>query len=636
MELRNIRTVKGGVVLPLSLWLLTGIISTIDGAALDIRSSGNQRCTNAACEDDEPGRFNCGSRQLNCIPNTHTDVRVLDLHGNLLTKLIEKSFSHYMHLQNLDLSMNEIQTIAPGAFTGLANLTSLVLKRNKLEALASGAFTGAHRLETLDLSLNNITLIQPGTFNGLNNLRMLLLQGNHIQVINRGALFGLQSLDQLSLQNNQIHYLNPRIFDGMTHLRSLSLSNNQLTSLPDLTFLLPTLKDIWLSGNPITCDCRIEFLRRELSGSRGTLNLRISHPVLCATPPTLQGIDLRFMKTPLVCKQPTISPNRETIKVVQGQKAVLPCNASGIPEPIVTWTNPSGVKVSSTKASRIAQLRDGSLRITEARTEDSGNYTCNAQNVKGIDLARFALEVSSSQETTTTGASNSMSTDTMDAPCRDGGKPPCKPDHDAGLVCDSTAGIIATALVTFSTTLSTALIFFYIWYRRQMEKLRPRVPRRLDKHRGSADGEEACLQAREQQSDNRTFQKVINAIAMPGYLYAKPERRVINNNRKTSSLRMNKVEDSSGKQSKYLALANLRNGKSYHGSHETINGTSDYLPLTPCSSSNCSDDSRNRESCEFNESHLYENATLMIRDPNYTALDPSTICLRRQADYAVL
>ncbi len=312
MELRNIWSVKKAVILPTLLWLLTGLISIIEGAALDVRSSGNQQCANAACEDDEPGRFNCGSRQLDCIPNTHTDAKVLDLHGNLLTDLIEESFSHYTHLQNLDLSMNEIQTIAPGAFTGLTNLTNLVLKRNKLEALASGAFTGAHSLEILDLSLNNITLIQPGTFNGLSNLKMLLLQGNHIQVINRGALFGLQSLNKLTLQNNQIHYLNPRIFDGMSHLRSLSLSNNQLTSLPDFTFLLPTLKDLWLSGNPITCDCRIEFLRSELSGSIGSLGLHISHPVLCATPPTLQGVDLRFMKIPLVCKKPTISPVRLT------------------------------------------------------------------------------------------------------------------------------------------------------------------------------------------------------------------------------------------------------------------------------------------------------------------------------------
>lgn len=312
MELRTIWIVKGAVVLPLSLWLFCGLISTVEGAALDLRSSGNQQCTNAACEDDEPGRFNCGSRQLDCIPNTHTDARVLDLHGNLLTNLIEKSFSHYTHLQNLDLSMNEIRTIAPGAFTGLANLTNLVLKLNKLEALASGAFTGAHRLEILDLSSNNITLIQPGTFNGLSNLQTLYLQGNHIQVINRGALFGLQSLNQLSLQNNQLHYLNPRIFDGMSQLTSLFLSNNQLTSLPDITFLLPTLKDIWLSGNPITCDCRIEFLRKELTGSRGSLSLHISHPVLCATPPSLHGIDLRFMKIPLECKKPKISMVRLT------------------------------------------------------------------------------------------------------------------------------------------------------------------------------------------------------------------------------------------------------------------------------------------------------------------------------------
>ncbi|XP_038060764.1 leucine-rich repeat and immunoglobulin-like domain-containing nogo receptor-interacting protein 2 [Patiria miniata] len=614
---------KGVAIMPPLLWLLAGLLSNVEGAALELRRPGNSKCANAACEDDEPGTFNCGSRQLDCIPNSHTDVRVLDLHNNLLTNLIERSFSHYRHLENLDLSMNEISTIAPGAFTGLTNLTSLILKLNKIQALTSGAFTGAQRLRDLDISLNNITVIQPGTFTGLTSLRKLLLQENDIHFIDRGALFGLKNLNLLALQSNKLQYIHPRSFDGMTQLRILQLSDNQLTSLPDLSFLLSTLQDIWILGNPINCDCRIEFLRKGIVDERGSISLHISHPILCAKPPSLLGIDLRFLKIPLECKKPIITKIQRSVQAVWGQNAILPCNATGIPEPIVTWMTPHGGHVTNQRSDRVAQLTDGSLRISEAREEDSGNYTCHAENQKGSDLAQFSLVVSK-PEGHSLGDTESLTTEMTGIPCSEAGATRCRPDHDQSLICDSTAGIIATALVTFSTTLSTALIFFYIWYRRQIEKVRPRVPKRQDKHRGYADGEEACLEIEEAQVEPLSLQRVMDAISAPKYLYAKPARRPAFTN---TSLRMNKVEDSAPKHGRYIALSHLRGGKNSNGSREKLNETQDYLPLTTCSSSSCSGSTDNsRDSCESTDSHLYENAVLMIRDPNYTALDPATRC----------
>ncbi|XP_022085528.1 leucine-rich repeat and immunoglobulin-like domain-containing nogo receptor-interacting protein 4 [Acanthaster planci] len=623
-------------IVPPLLWLLVGLSSNADGATLEQRRAGNRLCTNAACEDDEPGKFNCGSRQLKCIPQSHTDVRVLDLHGNLLTNLIERSFSHYRRLQNLDLSMNEISIIAPGAFTGLTNLTSLILKLNKLQALTSGAFTGAQRLRTLDLSLNNITVIQPGTFTGLTSLRKLFLQENDIKSIDRGALFGLQSLNLLALQNNRLQYIHSRSFDGMTQLQTLQLSENNLASLPDLTFLLPTLQDIWISGNPINCDCRIEFLRRGLVDERGSITLHISHPILCVNPPSLYGIDLRYLKIPLICKKPKIAKIKRLITAEWGKSAILPCNATGIPEPNLSWTNPQGGFVTHKRTERVAQQIDGSLRISEVREEDTGNYTCYAQNGEGTDLARILLIVSKpSGRTGIAGDSDSLATQGTEPPCTEADATRCKPDHDPALICDSTAGIIATALVTFSTTLSTALIFFYIWYRRHMDKMRPRVPRRQNKHRGLADGQEACLEVQEAQTEHHTLQRVINAIASPKYLYAKPTRRIAVTNKRTTPLRMNKVEDSAPKHGRYIGLSHLR--KTPQGSREKLNESPDYLPLTTCNSSNCSGSLKNRDSYDSTDSHLYENAVLMIRDPNYTALDPATRCgVRKPTEYVAI
>lgn len=74
-------------------------------------------------------------------------------------------------------------------------------------------------------------------------------------------------------------------------------------------------------------------------------------------------------------------------KVIEGEKAELRCNASGIPTPSIVWERlgsnlPNG-----------ALDRNGLLTIPSVGPEDAGTYTCKAVNDEGQDSANVQLEV---------------------------------------------------------------------------------------------------------------------------------------------------------------------------------------------------------------------------------------------------
>ncbi|XP_068200860.1 cell adhesion molecule Dscam1-like [Palaemon carinicauda] len=74
------------------------------------------------------------------------------------------------------------------------------------------------------------------------------------------------------------------------------------------------------------------------------------------------------------------------VSVVGGEEVALECHAQGTPSPSVTWkktTNGVGVEEWASVVGdgwRIKTPRPGSLRIRDARAEDSGRYLCEASN----------------------------------------------------------------------------------------------------------------------------------------------------------------------------------------------------------------------------------------------------------------
>ncbi|PFX26969.1 basement membrane-specific heparan sulfate proteoglycan core protein-like isoform X2 [Stylophora pistillata] len=73
--------------------------------------------------------------------------------------------------------------------------------------------------------------------------------------------------------------------------------------------------------------------------------------------------------------------------VIEGDKVVLRCNASGVPTPSITWE-----RVGSDLPSD-ALDRNGNLTIPSVGARDAGTYACKAANSEGVDVANVQLEV---------------------------------------------------------------------------------------------------------------------------------------------------------------------------------------------------------------------------------------------------
>ena len=68
----------------------------------------------------------------------------------------------------------------------------------------------------------------------------------------------------------------------------------------------------------------------------------------------------------------------------------IKCSVSGLPKPRIKWMK-DGQMIGLVDGYKISA--DGSLSIESAKPEDSGRYTCEAENVKGQDKESSTIKV---------------------------------------------------------------------------------------------------------------------------------------------------------------------------------------------------------------------------------------------------
>lgn len=122
--------------------------------------------------------------------------------------------------------------------------------------------------QVLKMSFNKVKRINKETFKGLNSLQRLHMDQNHIEFISPEAFYGLTNLLLVHLEGNHLQQLHPDTFITLRHsqvfkvssVRSIHLSDNLLTTLPaDIFTGCSQLENLFLHGNPWTCDCRMEW-----------------------------------------------------------------------------------------------------------------------------------------------------------------------------------------------------------------------------------------------------------------------------------------------------------------------------------------------------------------------------------------
>ncbi|TRZ06415.1 hypothetical protein HGM15179_020691, partial [Zosterops borbonicus] len=178
-----------------------------------------------------------------------TSLRVLDLSGNTMTKLLAGTFQNWPWLRQLDLSNNYIMEIQEGAFEPLEELEVLNLALNSLLCISGFSLM---QLRVLNLSHNALELFS--SKEGAEPYLLRVLDLSHNRHLSFPELPRAHDLTHLNLSNSLIASLlpgspHPREFillyeemqrfnrtvhpmAALTHVADLDLSNNCLELFP--------------------------------------------------------------------------------------------------------------------------------------------------------------------------------------------------------------------------------------------------------------------------------------------------------------------------------------------------------------------------------------------------------------------
>ena len=184
-----------------------------------------------------------------------TGLERIGLGGNQLTGDIPPELGNLAKLEYLDLSGNELTGTIPGKLAGLgtsSRLEALLLGGNELTGSIPAELGDLVLLEQLDLSENQLSGEIPAELGSLTDLLELHLNNNGLTGEIPAGLGSLTALTVLDIQENQLTGQIPAGLGNLTDLEELRTYSNQLTGeIPSLRRLV-NLKVLLLYDNQLT------------------------------------------------------------------------------------------------------------------------------------------------------------------------------------------------------------------------------------------------------------------------------------------------------------------------------------------------------------------------------------------------
>ena len=95
-------------------------------------------------------------------------------------------------------------------------------------------------------------------------------------------------------------------------------------------------------------------------------------------------------KVPIGDGSPVVSPVGSQITEIAFVRISLTCPTKGSPPPKITWKK-DGEELAS--GDRYVINNEGTLTILQAVLQDTGNYTCSAQNEAGVEEVASFIDI---------------------------------------------------------------------------------------------------------------------------------------------------------------------------------------------------------------------------------------------------
>lgn len=297
----------------------------------------------------------------------------------------------------LDLSYNEIHVLkSDWTPAKLPNLHNLLLSHNNLHFLSSEAFVNVKHLRYLDLSSNTLKMLDEFVFEPLVNLEVLLLYNNQISQIDRSAFITMSNLQKLYLSQNQMSRFPVELIRERFRQEKLSLldvSSNKIKVLPmeELQKLPAWLRNgLYFHNNPLLCHCDLYTLLAhwEIRKLNPVVDFKDDHTCILPGPQKTQVGVFNLSGESMNCSTFKESDEEAFLE----QTIVLNCDTKDR-NMVKTWTMPDDVLVTPDSNQTARVLRDGSLQISQVRSEDSGTYTCFATSEAFNETIYVVLKV---------------------------------------------------------------------------------------------------------------------------------------------------------------------------------------------------------------------------------------------------
>ncbi|XP_071458143.1 leucine-rich repeat-containing protein 24 isoform X2 [Marmota flaviventris] len=222
-----------------------------------------------------------------------------------------------------------------------------------------------------------------------------------------------QRLQELHLQENSIELLEDQALAGLSSLALLDLSRNQLGTISrEALQPLASLQVLRLTENPWRCDCALHWLGAWIKEGGQRLFSTRDKKITCAEPPRLALHSLLEVSgSSLICIPPSVHVEPLELTANLGEDLRVACQASGYPQPLVTWRKVPQPREDRPQAQAQPEggapglggqaapdTGSGMLFLTNITLAHAGKYECEAANAGGAASVPFRLLVNASRQ----------------------------------------------------------------------------------------------------------------------------------------------------------------------------------------------------------------------------------------------